>query len=125
MITATTLLASGGYKKSPRGLDTSNYKKADKNYSYFKEDPKPKSEKDLKSHLFSIPRSNISIHNIEYSQTLFSIVGTYQSANDLNNFIEKLKKTIGSDKSPDLKTHSTHFAGSKTLHYEITAENLF
>ncbi|MBK27116.1 MAG: hypothetical protein CME70_24140 [Halobacteriovorax sp.] len=131
------LISSGGYKPKPyvpkpyKPKGTSNpapssrNAEADRNYKYVEDDPKPRKEKDLKEYVFSIPRKNVTINNFSYQQAKFTLKGTYKKEMDLTDFLNRLKASIRSDNKLELKTHQTSFAGSKTNHYEVTADNLF
>lgn len=130
-------LASGEYKpkpykpdpyqpkKPPHNWDTSTYKPADKTYKYFKEKPRQRSEKDVKVFVYSLPRKGVSINSLSYQQAAFTLKGTYKTKTALDLFVDRMKKSIRSEKKLELKTHKTSFAGSNTLHYEIVADNKF
>jgi hypothetical protein len=129
----TELLASSGkYKPEPfrpKGGDfkvnSTEFKPSDKNYKLFVEDPKPKNEKDLKDFIYAKSRNGVTINNLNYRQSVFTIKGTYKTENNLSQFLEKIKKSIRSDKGFDLKTTKTRFAGAVTNHYEVSIVNLF
>ncbi len=130
-------VSSGDYKPKPyvpkpykpkatsNPAPSSKNADADRNYKYIEDDPKPRKENDLKDYVFSLPRKNVTINNFSYQQAKFTLKGTYKKEIDLTDFLKRLKKSIRSDNKFDLKTHETSFAGSKTRHYEVTADNLF
>lgn len=132
LFTFELLASSGKYEPKPYRPEPSGYKvspgdfqPADKNYKLFEEDPKPKSEKDLKDFIYGIPRTGVTINNINYRQSAFTLKGTYKKETNLNQFLEKIKKSIKSEKGFDLKTSKTRFAGAVTNHYEVVVTNLF
>lgn len=136
-ILPTLLFASGEYKPkpykpdpykpktTPHNWDTSTYKPADKNYKYQQGAPHQRKETDLKEYVFSIPRKKVTINNFDYQQATFTLKGTYKTEAALNQFLERLKASIRSKNKLDIKKHQTNFAGSKTFHYEVTADNQF
>ena len=124
--------SSGKYEPDPYRPKSDNFKvspddfkPSDKNYKLYQEDPKKKSEADLKDFIYAIQRTGVTVNKISYGQLSFSLKGTYKSENNLSQFLAEIKKSIKSDKGFDLKTTKTRFAGAVTNHYEVSIDNLF
>jgi len=84
-----------------------------------------KSIKSLKSHIYTIPRNKIAIHNIYLKGALYVIEGIFEDFEELKKFMKKLKRPKYLEKTINLKRKTKRFAGVKTHHFIITSENLW
>lgn len=134
IFTPFLLASQGGYTAKPVQIKPYQPKAdskapsapADKNYKYVEDDPFPKKERDIKSLVFDeVKRKGVTINNLNYQKSYFTVKGTYKTEIELSNFVKEITKRQRSTKKPEIKKFETSFAGSRTKNYEITFENLF
>ncbi|PIP93715.1 MAG: hypothetical protein COW00_14715 [Bdellovibrio sp. CG12_big_fil_rev_8_21_14_0_65_39_13] len=85
--------------------------------------PVIKTSKEIEAVLNSLPRKQISIHEIKASDKDFYFTGTFESEIQLQYFVEGINNYSESKRNIKIKIRKERFAGIDTHYYEITGEN--